>query len=384
MGIMTDLLIKIDPEIIVGRDTISRVGTISRVTGQKTLIIAEGPAPDNRGNAERLCAILRDSGVESIVFDEIPAHATAAAAVPAAELARGARCTGIIGLGGPHTQSIARLSAMIAPSGLEVPALLDGAEPGDAFLPYIAAPMAGQDPLLFTHYLIAVDPRDRSVKTVKTPRGLCAAVFIDSGLGGPFTGNTATALALDGFSAAAEAYCSGKAHFLSDALLEQAFCLHIKSLDLLQSDESAAAEALSQGALLTALGTAISAPGIGLALAYALSGRFPVEKSWCAAALLPPLLERLAAARPERLAKIAALIGEAPTGSPAAEAAPLVLTALRRRMELLGFSPRLGECGQSMDRMAPVAEAARALGFTAFSPWTVSEEETYGLLKAAF
>jgi alcohol dehydrogenase len=388
---MADILFKLDPEIVIGRDTINRVGILSRSLGDKMLIVAEeaeGGAPV----CGRLGAILKDAGVESIVFDPrppaFPAKSPPAAwlsmAEAAGELARGACCTGIIALGGPKTQSLARMAALIAasPQGGGF-AVLDGTIPAEGFLPYIAVPAALQDPFLFTGYFIAPDPRDRSVKAINSPRGLCAAVVIDSGLAGPLGGTPSGEAVFDGFSAAAEAYCSGKAHFLSDALLERAFGLYGKLMEAPGDNQGEAADRAAEAGLLTALGTALSAPGIGVALAYALSGRFPVEKSRCAAVLLPHLLERLVAARPEKMAKIAALLGESAGDAPVSAAAARIVPAIRRRMELLGVSPRLEEFKLSPDRLIPVAESARSLGFTAFSPWTVSTEDAYGLLKLA-
>jgi alcohol dehydrogenase len=132
------------------------------------------------------------------------------------------------------------------------------------------------------------------------------------------------------------------------------------------------------------MGIAASAPGIGLALSYAISGRFEISTSRCAAILLPHIAERLVAARPEKMAKIAALMGETTAGSPVSDSANLVPESLRRRMAELAIPSRLQDCKLSLDRLATVAEAARNLEFVAFSPWTVSAEDAFELLKRAF
>jgi alcohol dehydrogenase len=135
---------------------------------------------------------------------------------------------------------------------------------------------------------------------------------------------------------------------------------------------------------LMSLGSSVSAPGIGTALAYALNGRFPVAKSWCSTVLLPYILERLVAARPEKLAKVAQLMGEPVEGASVADCAGMAVDAIRRRIGILQVPARLKEFDLSLDRLVPLANAAHNLEFVAFSPWTVAAEDAFDLLKQAF
>ncbi|MDR1374504.1 MAG: iron-containing alcohol dehydrogenase [Treponema sp.] len=381
---MADISFKLDPEIIIGTDTVNRVGAICNLYGGRVLIATEQVLYENR-SIERLTAVLADSGVESIVFDEIPAQATADVAESAAALARGARCSAIVGFGGLKTQAIARITAMIANSGPSVFDLLDGGKTEENYLPFIAIPTTGRDPFLFSSHFIAVDPRDRTVKLIKAPPRLCTAVIVDGNLSESLSGKFAATTAFDGFCVAVEAYCSIKANFFSDALLEQAICLYTQMMDSYGDNQFFDIVGGSTHAgFLMALGSSISAPGIGTALAYALNGRFPVAKSWCSTVLLPYILERLAAARPEKLAKAAQLMGEPVEGASVADCAGMAVDAIRRRIGILKVPARFKEFGLSLDRLVPLANAAHSLEFVAFSPWTVAAEDAFDLLKQAF
>jgi alcohol dehydrogenase len=381
---MMDISVKLDPEVIIGTDTVNRIGTICAEFGSRALIVTEQVLYENR-SIERLSSILSDAGIEAIVFDEIPAQATADVAEAAAILAQGARCSVVIGFGGLKTQAIARTCAMIVKSRISVFELLDGVKPRDEFLPYIAIPTTGRDPFLFAGFFIAVDPRDRSVKLVKSPPGLCKAAIIDGGLSESLSGKFASTTAFDGFCVAMEAYCSTKASFLSDALLEQAIALYSQMMDSYVDNKSVdLVGGATNAGFLIALGCAVSSPGIGTALAYALNGRFPVAKSWCSTILLPYILERLVAAKPEKLAKVAGLMGEPVVGAPVSEAANMAVEAIRRRMGILEVPARFKDYNLELDRLVPVADAARNLEFVAFSPWTVSAEDAYDLLKQAY
>jgi len=379
-----DISFKIDAETIIGPDTITRVGSICGRYGNRAMIVTEQVLYENH-SIERLCGILEEAEIETIVFDEIPAQATADVAESAAELARGGRCKVIIAFGGLKTQAIARMAAIIAPVRIPVFDLMDGRLCREEFIPYIAIPTAGRDPFLFSDYFIAVDPRDRLVKQVKSPNRLCVAAIIDNNFSESLSGAFSATTVFDGFCVAAEAYCSTRGNFLSDALLEQAIAIYSRMM--VSSPEDKAIELSGSAAnagFLVALGSAASSPGIGTALAYAINGRFPVAKSWSSTVLLPYILERLVAARPEKIARIGALMGEFKEGASISESANLTVDTIRRRIGLLKVPARLKEFDLSLDRLVPVAEAARNMEFVAFSPWTVSSEDAFDILKQAY
>ncbi|MDR2072350.1 MAG: iron-containing alcohol dehydrogenase [Spirochaetaceae bacterium] len=379
-----DISLQLDPEIIIGIDTVNRAGTICGEFGNRVLIVTEQVLYENR-SIERLSAVLEEAGIEAIVFDEVPPQTTADVAEAAAILARGARCAVIIGFGGLKTQSIARTAAMIVKTRINIFDLIDGANPPGDFIPYVSIPTTGRDPFLFSRYFVVVDPRDRSAKLMKSPQGLCVAAIVDGGLSESLSGKFASTTAFDGFCVAVEAYCSTKASFLSDALLEQAILLYTQMMDsYIDNKLFDMAGGATNAGLLIALGCAVSSPGIGTALAFALNGRFPVAKSWCSTILLPYILEKLVSARPEKLAKIAGLMGEPVMGAPVSESAAMAVDAIRRRMGILQVPARFKDYDLSLDRLVPIAEAARNLEFVAFSPWTVSSEDAYDLLKQAF
>ncbi|MCL2319496.1 MAG: iron-containing alcohol dehydrogenase [Treponema sp.] len=383
---MADTVLRLDPEIIIGRDTVNRAGALCGNRGSKILIATEQGLYENN-QIERLTKIFEDAGLETILFDEIAAQATADVAENAAALARGARCDLVVGFGGLKTQYMGRLISILASSRLGLFDLLDGQKEESAFLPFAAIPTAGADPFLFADHFIAVDPRDRFVKLVKCPRALCAVVILDPGLSESLSGKFASIAAFDGLCATLEAYCSAKSNFLSDAVLEQAITLYARMIQSYGDGDTLSFDFLSSSinaGFLMSLGASVSAPGIGAALAYALNGKFPVAKSWCSTVLLPYIMEKLVAARPEKMAKAAALMGEPVEGASRAEAANMAVDTVRSRMGQLAVPARLKDFDLSLDRLVPAAEAARNLEFVAFSPWTVGSDDAYDLLKQAF
>ncbi|MDR0556253.1 MAG: iron-containing alcohol dehydrogenase [Treponema sp.] len=379
---MTDIVLKIDPEIVIGMDIINRVGMICKTYGNQFLLISEKSLNDDK-SIERLKAVLQDSGIQTIIFDEIKAPVMADIAENIAHLARASHCSGVIGFGCPSVQTIARLTAIIAADVNDMFELLDGRIPSAA-LPYIAIPSVKEDPFLTTDSFIAVDPRNREIRLVHTPRGLCKAIVID----GAFSGRTGVeggyAAAFDGFCIAVEAYCSKKANILSDPVLEKAIALFAQIISSYVNGAVNMKELDYQAAVLVNIGSAVSAPGVVSTLARAIADRFSVEKSLCAAALLPVILDKLVSCRAEKIARVASLMGEKTEGLSDAEAALLPAASIRSSLEKLAISPRLQDLGLQLDRLISITDSVRNLDIVAFSPWTVTSEEILDIVKQSF
>ncbi|MDR1868027.1 MAG: iron-containing alcohol dehydrogenase [Treponema sp.] len=381
---MKDIVFSIDPDIIVGVGTLNRAGIVCEAIGNRALIVTERNLHSNQC-IERLVNILKDSSVEAIVFDEVPAQATADIAEKASELANSGRCSLIIGFGGLKTQAIARLCAILSASDNGLFEILDGEHSTLNCIPYVGIPTSGRDPFIFTDYFIVVDPRDRIIKQVKAPRKLCAAVLFDGQLAESMAGSFAVTMAFDGFCCAVEAYCSRRANFISDTLLERAIALYSQLIrNIGGNDLGNIAELSINAGLSMALGTMLSAPGLGIALSHSVNGRFPISKSWCTTIILPSIMERLITVRPEKIATVAKIMEEAVAGESVSDTAERAVGAIRQYMHHLNVSAQFKDLNLPTDKIMPLAQAAQSMGFVAFSPWTITTEAAFEILHEAF
>jgi alcohol dehydrogenase len=372
-----DISFKFDPEILIGADTLSIAGTVASRHGTRIMVAADHGL--DAQTVTRLKEILEDSGAQAIVFDGIEEESTVDMAENIVDLSRAAHCDAIIGFGGQKTQIIARMAAIMAPLKISVFELLDGRLFQNKFLPFIAIPTESMSAFSLTEYFIASDPRSRLIKSIRSPNNLYAAVIIDSRLFKFLSDPSAPSFLFDGFFAAVEAYCSNRANFLSDALLERALNFYAKLFK--GGAGSINADTFAQATFLTALGSSVSSPGAGAALAAAINARFPVAKPLCSAVLLPVIAERLSSARPEKMARAASFLGSTGKAASVADAANSAVTNIRRCMEAFKVQPDLKEFNITLDRLTAAAEAARNLEFIADSPWTVSEEEVFEIIK---
>jgi len=371
-----DISFKFNPEVLIGAETISMAGTIAARYGSRIMIAADHKLDSQIVN--RLKDILKDSALEAIVFDGIEDDSSSETADNIVSLLTAAHCDAIIGLGGARTQTIARMAAIMAPSKISSLELLDGKDCQGKFLPLLAIPTEGTDVFTAAEYFLAVDPRNNLIKPISSPNHLYAAIIIDCNLITILSDNASSAFIFDGIFSAVEAYCSSKANFLSDTLLEKAITFFAKLLK--KAAGGSQAETFAQAAMLMSIGSSVSSPGVGSALSMAINARCSIPKPQCSTALFPVIAERLVSARPEKMARVASLLG-APKAATPADAAKSAVDAIRKSMSALGVPVDLKEHSISLDRLTAAAEAARKLDLTANSPWTVSEEEVFKILK---
>ena len=374
-----DISFKFDPEVLIGANTLSMAGTVASRHGSKIMVVADNTLDMQTIN--RLKDILEDSRLEVIVFDGIDDNSSAEMADNIVELARAAHCDAIIGFGGHKTQIIARMAAIMAPMRITSFELFDGRVFQNKFLPFISIPTEGTNVFSFTGYFIIADPRSRLIKPIQSPNNLYSAVIIDSNLFKFVSGNIAAAYAIEGLFAATEAYCSSRANFLSDSILERALTGFAKLVKTGASGINA--EAFAQAVFLSSFGSSISSPGIGAALSAAINARAPIAGTLCSVALFPAIAQRLVSSRPEKMARLASLLG-APKVATVADTANAAPDAIRRNMTALNMPSNLKQYNISLDRMTTAAEAARNLDFISNSPWPVSEEEVFNILKEIF
>jgi alcohol dehydrogenase len=374
-----DISFKLNPEILIGADTLSMAGTIAGRYGKRMMIAA-----DHKLNAQvvnRLKEILKDSGLEAIVFDGIEDDSSSEMADNIVSLLTAAHCDAIIGFGGAKTQIISRMVAIMAPMKISSFELLDGRNCQDQFLPLLSIPTEGTDAFTAADFFLAVDPRNKLIKSISSPHNLYASIIIDSNLITILSDNNASSYVFEGLFSAVEVYCSARANFLSDTLLEKSVTFFAKLLK--KTAGGINAETFAQACLLLSVGSSVSSPGIGAALSAAINARCGIPRQQCSSALFPVIAEKLVSARPEKMARVASLLGAGKAAS-AAEAANTAVEAIRNSMTALNVPLDLKENRIPLDRMAAPADAARKLEMTANSPWTVSEEEVFKILKQIF
>ena len=407
---MDELLFRIPATIVFGNDSLQRIPAAVASYGSRALILTELGLRDAR-YVGRLQELLERRGIHCIVYDEVAPGGGSESLEEVISIARTSQTQMIIGMGGMKVLTAARLSAVAVPSKLSLADILfRGGVPADApSLPYIEVPSSCRNHFMLKDYVIITDRDTKTPQVIRVPQDLARLIAIDPRLSLSLSPRYTGAVMMDSLLASIEGFLSPRGSFLSDALLLQA--IEMLAANVIEAcrktgNERARGRATEAG-LLSAIGLSLSSQGIGGAIAYALNARFDVPKSWVSTALLPHIVDNIAASRPEKLARLAYALGESLDDedlhvvskrggeslgtvsisvmeySPA-QLASRVSSAIRRLIGVLDLPARLRDFDLPLDEMSDVAETAASMDMAQASPVPHSSEEVFDLIKQAF
>lgn len=382
---MSDVTFSIPASVMYGLDMVNRTAAQVGRHGSRALLVTEAILYESK-TIERVQSILDKAGIQHIVFDEVVPNATSAVAEDGVTLARGSHADVVIGMGGIRALSIAKAIAACTPEGQDIFGLLSGMQPHGQPLAYIEIPTTPRHTFMFTDEYYLVDARDRTGKILRTQPNITRAVIADPKLTLSLPPKYTATTMMDTLLAAVEGFLSNKTNFLADNFFREAIrIIGAGILDAVQHpDDIRARSKASMAGLLVGIGLSMSKQGLGAALSYAINARFMVPKSWVATILLPHVMDFVLHACTERLAEIAALLGEDVQGLPPPEAAVRAAECVRRLIGTLALPSRLRDFDLNLDDMVEVAATARSYDMMNYLPRAISTEDLYEVIKAAF
>jgi alcohol dehydrogenase class IV len=386
---VSDFSFIVRPRIWVGPDALLRLpllaGELAGKDKPRCMLIADPLLYESKA-VDRVRSLLEERGIQVLIYDEIPEHATSRVADDALRLVRGSRSPLVIALGGQKTLMVARTAAALAQGELDVDAVLDGAESTCARVPLIEIPTSLRHPFLTQDCILLPDGRDRRIRLARMQDAAPAVALIDPALSASLSPKLSASCVIDGLLGTVEAYVSSKSSFLSDILLEKAAVSLASALNglIARPDDPAARAEAWKGSFMSALGLGMSAPGLGTAVALAINARWPVPKAALAAILLPYSMEMASKSRLEKVAALAALFGEDVSDASPQEAATKAVEWLRTRLGVLKVPSRLKDFDLVLDRLVESARDARELDFMNYLPRAASVDDVFDFIKTAF
>ena len=382
---MADISFSVQTDIRFGLDVVNRIAALVGQYGDRVLLVTEAILYEGKV-IERIQTLFEKKSIQYIIYDEVVPHATSSVVDEGIKLARSAHAEVVVGLGGVKTLSIAKCIAMAAPLGGEMDDYLSGVQPKGEPLAYVAVPTTCRDPFLFLDDYLMIDGRDRTAKVGRAQRGITRVAIVDPKLTVTLPAKYTATTLLDTLLVAVEGYISARSNFLSDTLFARACELvgRVSGQVATQPEDLRVRMSASMAGLLASLGLTMSKTGVGTAVAYAINGSFMVPKSWVAAILLPHVMELFSTVSADKLARVAALLGEDLTDVPPVEAAARGVEAVRRLLGTLGLPTRLRDFDLNLDDMVDIAGTARSFDMMNYLPRAISTEDLYELIKAAF
>ena len=387
---MADFLLRVSPNVILGSHVLSRLGQIiPRWTGdaEKRFMLVSDPSLRDFGIEEKALQSLKESGIEPVVFDEMPT-ASSDVLANALSLARGARVRAVISLGGIKAATVGRALAALYSEEGDVYEYIEGKQPASAPLPFIEIPTTCRDPAMFMNKTPIADARNNQIIYMKTQDDVCKGVIIDPNVYIHIPENTQVAMLFQSAVLAFESFVSTKSSFFSDAILAKALELIFAALAAEENGASSVAkeELAAQGGLLASLGAAVSAPGAATALATACNARYRTPSSVVSAILLPHIVEDTFRASAEKTLVFAKVLNEA-TGLSVDghdDEGLAMSQELRSMLDKLGLPVRLKDAGLAIEQLAAAAEDARKMEYMSYTPRAMTGDDLFDLAKRAY
>ncbi len=382
---MADFIFKIQPNIILGSYTTSRLGQYVKEWGTKYMVIMD-PILKQVGNAEKVTQSLADRKIDFFTFEEIPEGADTQVVINALSLAREAHIHGVIAVGGSKALNLARAVCTLYHENHELYDFIDGASPTTAPLPLVALPTTIRDCFVFTDRIPIIDARSSKIKLLKSQNALCRLVLFDPNLAVTLTENQTASMAIETLAIATEAYLNQKATFFSDMIAEKSVELLSYALDGSPSLTITTPQEVlySQAGCMASLAAASSSVGAASLISMCLNARFKISRSLTTAILLPYIIEDGAKYRSDRLARLSRILRAAPQTASDAEAVSAFVEYVRQHIAKSNLPARLKDLNVTIEQLALAAEDAGELDLINTLQRSMTSDDLFDIIKQAF
>ena len=386
---MSDFIFRINPNIIIGSYTVSRLGQQVREWGTRFFIVMD-PILRELKLSEKILQSLNEHKVETIVYSELSDGTSTKAIARALKLAREAHVHGVIAIGGLKALTIGRGVAAYYNEVHDFYTFVGGALPNTQAVPCICVPTTYRFPFIFTNELPIADSRNHQIKFLKIQQNVCRLALIDPNLMLTLTDNQKATLSLELLSMTIESYITQKANFFSDMFAEKAMEIlsyafnGSPSVDMTTPEEVL----LAQAGAMVSMAASTSSLGMTTLLSIGINARYQIKKPLVSSILLPYAMEDAAKFKAARLEKLAKLIGAEKAGegeqSQSSDAVRDFIDFVRQKSAAANLPTRLKDTKLSIEQLALVIEDIKEADIMNQLPRSMTADDLFDFIKQAY
>ena len=382
---MADFVFRINPNIIIGSYTVSRLGNQVREWGNRFFVIMD-PILKELKLAEKILQSLADQKIETIVYYELNDGTSTKAVARALKLAREGHVHGVITVGGMKAMTIGRAVAAYYNEIHDFYTFVGGAQPNTQAIPCICVPTTYRFPFIFTSDLPLSDSRNHQIKFLKIQQNVCKLALIDPNLMLTLTDNQKAILSLELLSMTVESYISQKANFFSDMFAEKTMEILSYAFNGSPSIEITTPEEvlLAQAGAMASMSASSSSLGMTTLISIGMNARFQIKKPLIASIILPFALEDAAKFKAARLEKLAHLIGAATEEQKGEDAVKAFIDFVRQRIAAANLPTRLKDTKLSVEQLATVIEDVKDTDIMNLLPRSMTADDLFDFVKQAY
>ncbi len=289
---LTQYNLKMPHEVYSGEDALDNLKAILRGNGVKKAAVFTDKGIEGAGLLDLPMAKIRQTGVETVVLDDLPPEPTYAQAQALVDAFKASGADFIVAVGGGSVMDTAKLSSILATDEYGIKELLDDPKRGRKYVKTLMIPTtAGTGAEATPNAIVAVPEKQLKVGIVNDEM-IADYVLLDAVMIKKLPRKIAAATGVDALCHAIECWTSNKSNPFSDMFAMQALDLILNHIMEACSDpEAMDAKNKMQIASFFA-GVAITASGTTAvhALSYPLGGRYHIAHGVSNAILLAPVM----------------------------------------------------------------------------------------------
>ena len=377
----------IPTKIVKGMGALEHICTEAKALKASKALIVTGKNLAKIGYANNIHDLLKSTGIEAEIFDEVMPDPTVKLVEKGTEIVKNGNFDVIIGLGGGSNIDAAKAMSVMANN----PGSISDYEGSDKFqnppMPIIAIPTTAGTGSEVSYSSVITDT-ERNYKFVVWSSLLVPRVAIlDPQM--PSTAPTIVRVAagMDALTHAIESYLSKNANVYSETLALSAIRLIEENLrqSIADSHNATAMSNMQIAANMAGMAFTTTRLGIVHALALSPSAMFHVPHGLANAILLPHGMEFNLIANPKKFVNIARSMGEHVESSVRLmEAAMSAVDAVVELADDIGAPANLESVGVTKESIPRMAEDGMKSGHIAVNPRHVTLEDAMMILEKAY
>lgn len=289
---LTKYELKIPHAVYSGEDALGKIPKIFATNGVKRLVVFTDKGIEGAGLLELPMAKVRETGVETVILDDLPAEPSYMEAQKLVDQCKECGADFIMAAGGGSVMDTAKLASILMTDEYGVKELLD--EPGRArkcMKTLMIPTTAGTGSEATPNAIVAVPEKQLKVGIVNTEM-IADYVILDAVMIKKLPRKIAAATGVDALAHAIECFTSNKANPFSDLFALQALDMILNNIER-ACDDPEAMDAKNTMLLASFYaGVAITASGTTAvhALSYPLGGKYHIAHGVSNAILLAPVM----------------------------------------------------------------------------------------------
>ncbi|SDK04435.1 MULTISPECIES: iron-containing alcohol dehydrogenase [unclassified Paenibacillus] len=373
----------VPPVNLMGRGCLHEAGKMIENMGIRKALVVTDRRLISSGVAEQVLSILRKSGLDYVVYDEVQPNPTCQNVHDGLQVFQDHGCDAIISIGGGSPQDAAKGIGIVATNGGHIRDYEGLHQSKHKSVPLVAInTTAGTSSEVTMNYVITDE--ERKVKMVMVDRNSLVDLSVNDPelmLSKPASLTAATGM--DALTHAVEAMVTPGGFTVTSATAAAAVELIFEYLPRAVRDGSdlEAREHMTYACFLG--GIAFNNAGLGYvhAMAHQLGGVYDLPHGVCNAMLLPYVEELNAKHVPGKFRHIAKAIGMDVKGKRDEECSEYVIEAIRQLSKEVGIPEKLSELGVKDPDVELLADNAMKDACAPGNPYQPSRDEVMELFR---